>query len=184
AEATLAPVELVAYHGEHIVVGGPARSGRTTALATIGGVSRAGGARLIGVATPRSPLATLVELDEVVTPDQLKDLEIPVGSTPVVVLVDDADGFDDAGALPQLLGRDDVLIAAAGRTATLRKGYNHWTRALRESRVGVLLVPDVDLDGELLGAKLPRRSPVAMVPGRGYLVNGGEPTLAQIHLPT
>src|SRR3546814_20133679 len=98
-------------------------------LATIGAVSRAGGARLIGVATPRSPLATLVELDEVVTPDQLKDLEIPVGSTPVVVLVDDADSFDDAGALPHPPGRADVPIPAPDPTPTPRQAPHHRTRA-------------------------------------------------------
>ena len=45
----------------------------------------------------------------------------------------------------------------------------------------MLLRPDPDLDGDLLGARLPRRTPVAMgVPGRGYVVNSGDITLAQL----
>ena len=116
-------------------------------------------------------------------PSELATFDVPPGATPVVVLIDDADAIEDAGTIPGLLGRDDVLVVAAGRSATLRKGYNHWTRALRDARLGVLLTPDVDLDGELLGARLPRRSPVAMVPGRGYVVNGGEATLAQVAVP-
>jgi S-DNA-T family DNA segregation ATPase FtsK/SpoIIIE len=43
----------------------------------------------------------------------------------------------------------------------------------------VLLQPNVDYDGELLGVTLPRRSPVAMTVGRGYLANGGAVDLLQ-----
>ncbi|MCU1540303.1 MAG: cell division protein FtsK, partial [Arthrobacter sp.] len=70
-------------------------------------------------------------------------------------------------------------VIAAGRSADLRGLYSHWTKTLRKSRLGVLLQPDVDYDGELLGAVLPRRAPVALTAGRGYIAVGGQLALFQ-----
>ena len=102
---------------------------------------------------------------------------------PVLVLVDDADLVDDDdGALSGLLAarRPDLHVVAAGRNEALRTRYGHWTRAVRAGRAAVLLQPDLDLDGDLAGTTLPRRSIVALTPGRGYLVCGGELDLVQI----
>jgi S-DNA-T family DNA segregation ATPase FtsK/SpoIIIE len=73
-----------------------------------------------------------------------------------------------------------VHLVVAGRADALRAQYAHWTRAVRRSRLGVLLQPNPDVDGDLLGVQLPRRAPVAMVRGRGYVVNGGDVELAQL----
>ena len=103
-----------------------------------------------------------------------------------LVLVDDAESVDDAGGVLERLSTSDLpglLFVAAGRNDGIRTGYSHWTRPLRRSKLGVLLRPDVDLDGDILGASLPRRAPVAMVPGRGYVVNSGEAELIQVALP-
>jgi S-DNA-T family DNA segregation ATPase FtsK/SpoIIIE len=51
---------------------------------------------------------------------------------------------------------------------------------VRRSRVGLLFGPDPDLDGELLGVKLPRRQALAFVPGRAYLVQSGELDVVQL----
>ena len=37
----------------------------------------------------------------------------------------------------------------------------------------MLLQPNIDYDGDLLGGTLPRRAPVAVTVGRGYLSSGG-----------
>ena len=50
---------------------------------------------------------------------------------------------------------------------------------VRQSRSGLLLQPDLAADGDLLGVRLPRRVPVAMVPGRGFMVENGTATLVQ-----
>ena len=71
-------------------------------------------------------------------------------------------------------------VVAAGRADVLRGLYHHWTRTVRRSRLGVLLRPDVDLDGELLGVTLPRRSSAPWVDGRGYLVVDGTASLVQV----
>jgi len=40
--------------------------------------------------------------------------------------------------------------------------------------VGLLLRPQIDYDGDLVGTTLPRRAPVQMTVGRGYLAHNGE----------
>jgi S-DNA-T family DNA segregation ATPase FtsK/SpoIIIE len=88
-----------------------------------------------------------------------------------VVIVDDADSVDDAGHLERLLvaGPPRVHVVASARADRLRAAYRHWTTEVRRSRIGVLLRPD-DVDGELLGVRLPRGHALARVAGRGYLV--------------
>jgi S-DNA-T family DNA segregation ATPase FtsK/SpoIIIE len=74
-------------------------------------------------------------------------------------------------------------VVAAGRTDVVRSLYGHWTAAVRRCRLGVLLQPDLDVDGDVLGTVLPRRQPVAAVPGRGHLVVDGRPELVQLAVP-
>ena len=45
-------------------------------------------------------------------------------------------------------------LIVAGRNNDLRTLYSHWTGQIRKSRLGVLLVPDVDYDGDLLGVRV------------------------------
>ncbi len=100
-----------------------------------------------------------------------------------MLLVDDAESFDDGdGALAGLLSSPapGLHLIAAGRSDTLRSLYGHWTTVLRRSKTGLLLRPDVDLDGDLLGTTLPRRAPVRLGTGRGYLVHDGELDLVQV----
>ncbi|WP_185711391.1 hypothetical protein [Arachnia propionica] len=66
----------------------------------------------------------------------------------------------------------------------MRGLYNHWTKTLRKSRCGVLLQPNVDFDGEILGAQLPRRAPVRISTGRGYACSGGTVELIQAIQPS
>ena len=95
-----------------------------------------------------------------------------------MLLVDDAEQFDDTDqAIAGLLAArpTDLLVVAAGRSDDLRALYSHWTKTVRKSRCGVLLQPNVDFDGDLLGAALP-----APGPGRGdrrprLPVRGGQP---------
>jgi len=195
AERNLSAAGLVIYDGEHALVTGPARSGRSTALLTVAAACRAGGrdVRVIAVAGPRSPLAARgASVDEVVAPAAVGDKLLPLvedagaAGRLALVLVDDAESVDDSGGVLERLSTSDLpglLFVAAGRNDGIRTGYSHWTRPLRRSKLGVLLRPDVDLDGDILGASLPRRAPVAMVPGRGYVVNSGEAELIQVALP-
>lgn len=54
---------------------------------------------------------------------------------------------------------------------------------LRKTKCGILLQPNVDMDGDLLGAKLPRKAPVELTQGRGYAVSNGTVQLIQAVQP-
>lgn len=179
-ESDLTAGVLEAYDGEHLLIAGPARSGKSTVLLALAETLRAGAhaeggdLAIWGVCGRRSPLAD-AHLERTAVGDQglaalLASARLHAG--PLVLLVDDAEAFDDADdAFAGLLsGRQaDLHVVAAGRSDELRGLCSHWTRTVRKSRCGVLLQPNVDLDGELLGVTLPRRAPVALTPGRGYL---------------
>ena len=194
AEADLAPAFLEVYEGEHVLVAGPARSGKSSLLLAIAQALRttpdaATPVTVWGVCGRRSPLAT-ADLDRVVVgADEIPALvaSVRLERGPVVILVDDAESFDDTDqSLASLLTmtQQHVLVIAAGRSADLRAQYSGWTKTLRKSRCGVLLQPDVDYDGDLLGVTLPRRAPVAVTTGRGYACVAGAARFVQAAGPS
>ena len=177
-ESDLGTAEIDVYEGEHVLVTGPARSGKSTLLLGLAEVVRGSGTAVWGVCGRRSPLP-LAGLDRCAVGEEdaaalLAAARVHKGT--LVVLVDDAEQFaDNDQAFAGLLSArtSDLLVVAAGRSDDLRSMYSHWTKAIRKARCGVLLQPNVDYDGELLGVNLPRRAPVAVTPGRGYVVSGG-----------
>jgi len=138
----LGPVGLVIYPGEHVLVAGPARSGKSTALRTIvHAVREADAAATVAlVAGPRSPLPGDPLFDHVVAAAELGGLveRVEPGASPFLVVIDDAEAVDDSGALADLLVSDraGLLVVAAGRNDVLRGTYGHWTRVLRRSKFG------------------------------------------------
>lgn len=181
ADDDLAPAHLELHEGDHLVVAGPARSGRTAALrllAAAHAAARPGGSpalyvpgRCRGDGVP-GPWRTV----------PAGDLAAVVGDAwPPLVLVDDADLVADPdGALARLVDGGRTTVVAAGRPDALRSLYGHWTQRVRRDRRGVLLQPTGDLDGDVLGIALPRRVPTGLPPGRGYLVRDGRADLVQL----
>jgi len=177
------------YPGEHALIAGPARSGRTNTLAALAQACAELYPQLpiYGVALRRSSLAELPGLSgRATTAEQLTELvsALRTGGNPALLLVDDADAVDDSGrALVDLVGDPDgrVHVVAAGRADGLR-ALGHWTAAVRGSRNGLLLQPDLNLDGGLFGVALPRRPPPPARPGCGYLVSAGAFGLIQAAL--
>jgi S-DNA-T family DNA segregation ATPase FtsK/SpoIIIE len=175
---TLGATALRLYEQEHALIAGPQRSGRSTALCTIARqvTAAAGSPAVVAYAPRRSPLRELPGLTALVT--EYGDLEAALAPHPgpTLLLVDDADTEDDdLGVLDRWLsaaGPGHHLVAA-GRADALRRAYGHWTQRARDSRCGILLVPDHDLDGDLLGTTLPRHDRLAPLAGRGYLVTDG-----------
>jgi S-DNA-T family DNA segregation ATPase FtsK/SpoIIIE len=185
--------------GRHFLVIGPYRSGRSTALQTIAESLRRGSPELeLHLLAPRrSPLSELPfwtsvargaeECDEAAA--RLQRAVDPRGGEsgePRVVVIDDGEELAEslgAAGLEAVVrrGRDAGLcvVAAAERQAAQR-AFSGWLRELRKEEYGLLLDPDTDVDGDILGARLPRRTNPVFPPGRGYLVERGLVELVQV----
>jgi S-DNA-T family DNA segregation ATPase FtsK/SpoIIIE len=187
SDAGLAVARLVVAPGGHALVAGPPRSGRTTALATIAAAAVAAGHRAVLVA-PGTDLPAAASTAPGVAIRHVDDPDLAAlidGGGPIVVLVDDVERIDPGH--PVLAGivadrRGDRHVVAAGRSDRIRSLYAHWVQEVRVDRCGILLRPDPDLDGDLLGVRLPHRPPVPPAPGRGWLA--GKPDgFVQVALP-
>jgi DNA segregation ATPase FtsK/SpoIIIE, S-DNA-T family len=176
ADADLQPAPLVLHGGDHVLVMGRARTGRSSALAVIAGtIRRAVPDAVIGaVAFRPSPVRDLA--DVIAT----NAIELGRMAEASVVLVDDAELVTDDGTLAAVLIGADRHLVAAVHPDVLRSTYGHWAHAVRRSRLGVVLQPDLDVDGDLLGTVLPRRQVVPARPGCGYLVVDGRAELVQL----
>jgi S-DNA-T family DNA segregation ATPase FtsK/SpoIIIE len=182
-DSNLAPAALKLYEHEHALIAGPPRSGRSSALVAIAATVLAGaglaGAKpptVVAFAPRRSPLRELPAPVVVCTDYAQLDRTLEPISGRTLLLVDDADTVNDAlGVLDRWITKTVAgrHMIAAGRNDGIRRQYGMWTQKVRDGRCGVLLVPDHDLDGDLLGVALPRQHRMAPAPGRGYLVSDG-----------
>ena len=196
--ATLGAAVIDVPDGEHAIILGPARSGRSTALIRVIAAWRAAhpdGAVFVRCPRRTSPvLAWLVAAapDVVVAEDDAAIVEalgvddpVRVGrpGRHVLIAIDDAERVDDLnGALLALVSarHAEVMVVAAGRPDTLRTMYGHWTAVVRRSRLGIVMTKGGENDGELLGELLPRRIPVGARPGLAWLFDANGRRLIQV----
>ncbi len=175
-DLSLSPLRL--HRGEHALILGPARSGRTNALAAVAAVC---GERCVIVGEgPRSEneLAARAGCD----PVGAESLAEVVSSGPMVVLIDDClNVADPDGQLAALVASPPpgVHIVASARPDRYRSAYGHWAAEIRSSRVGILLKPD-PIDGDLLGVTLPARLELPNIAGRGVMVADSEFEVVQV----
>jgi S-DNA-T family DNA segregation ATPase FtsK/SpoIIIE len=180
---TLQPARLVVVDGEHILVAGPARSGRSTALARLAAAwSDAcpdGEICVLGTTGARAAGGTIAGTRRVESAGEVEDGD----ERPRLLLIDDAERVDDPGGSLAALAasrRQGVLVAAAGRPESLRPMYGHWTAIVRRSRLGLLLSACAETDGDLLGELLPRHPPLPPRSGLAWLIGSGPRALVQI----
>jgi S-DNA-T family DNA segregation ATPase FtsK/SpoIIIE len=174
----LDPVEVdLAAAAPGLLVGGPAGSGRSSALLAVAHDLAGSGLPVVAVAPRRSPLRALPGC--VTASDGAVELERQLGDGRCVLLVDDAELLVDSG-LAHVLERAvreardaGTLVVAAGTTEELVTGYRGFVVELRKSRTGVLLSPQSAADGDLLGVRLSRSTGGPVRPGRGLLVRRG-----------
>jgi S-DNA-T family DNA segregation ATPase FtsK/SpoIIIE len=177
--------EALALHlpdDEHVLVVGGARAGRSNTLNRLADAwHEAHPHGWIGAILPRRSSTVVAHhmAADVTLLDALPD------SDPALLLVDDAEAVDDPGGRLAALAagaRPGTCIVAAGRPDALRQLYGHWTTVVRRSRIGVVHTGGSELDGDLLGAVLPRRTPVPARPGLAWLVSDGRVHLLQVAL--
>ena len=181
--------------GPGFLIAGPPRSGRSTALATIGSQLRIGGWHVLAVTTRASPAVAFA--------NAAFDADDPAFEAAVdrtgrlAVLVDDAELVADsvAGVVLDRLARGardaGRLLIVAGTTEELAVGFRGFAATARKSRAGLLLSPRGPYDGEVLGIRLPNgvagaaaAGPAAgPAAGCGLVVVGGTATPLQVALP-
>lgn len=171
------------------VIGGPAKSGRSTVLLNFARSYLAQGVRLV-IAAPRpSPLRELEGQDGVlqvftgrdIDEDELEEVIKPATpEQPIVVLVDDAEVLDDCDAedvfkrILQSGVEDGLAFVIAGDEEEICDGFSGWQVDAKKARRGVLLSPQETSSGELIGIRTTRSmvgGPIA--PGKGMLHLGG-----------
>ena len=171
ATAFLAPAD-----GGHVIVAGPARSGRTNTLRLMAAHAARQGWSVVVIARRggewhHGPVLVL-------SPHDSEALSAAASQERVVVLVDDVDPTAASPVLAALVAdrRPGRHVVVAGRNDLLRATFRGWIREAAADRCGVLLQPDPDLDGDLLGVRLTRTAVGSgtHLPGRAHVV-GLEP---------
>ena len=175
----------------NIFVAGPNRSGRSQTLATLVAGLRAStpDAGFVLIA-PRKSLLTALDCwtSTASRPDDCDALAEELAATiddraddspPLVIVVDDATELTDTEAdssLERLARRGKevgIYVIASAESSLARRAYGGLVSELRRDRNGVILQPDVDLDGDLLNVKIPRARQGFWVQGRGVVASAG-----------
>jgi len=177
--------------GPAFVIGGPAGSGKSSALMTIARWLGRVGAATVVLAPARSPLFALSGepgVVDVLRADQGDELTAVLAAhrSPLVVIADDAEMLHDSPMerpLCELMrphakpGTALVLAASATEMAGFFRGV---TVEARRNRCGLLLGGIGPVEGDLLGVRVARGGETR--PGRGLLVVRGRAQPVQVAL--
>lgn len=184
----LEPVGVRCEPGEHLLVVGAPRSGRSTVLDNVVRCWTQAGADRVAIvlrgrasvhsAAPEAPARSsgaVVVVGSVTDAVDAADRALADGCSPLLA-IDDADRVDDpTGRLAAVLASGTVGSVVTGRAEALRSAYGHWTTVVRRSRTGLVLGRLVGADADVLGVLVPRRVGVPDAPGRGWLIVDGVP---------
>ena len=174
-------------HGPGIVVAGPPKSGRSTALCTMATWLLGRGYEVALITPRRSPLRELAGRPGVLgsfTADDAVDAvkKAVAGAGRHVLLIDDLELLGNDSELAEWVTeyvgelRDSGnLVIGAGSVDDLDSMYRGPVVAMKKSRNGLLLRPTSTGQGDLLGVRLPRSVASGAGPvGRGLFVVGGQ----------
>lgn len=170
-------------------VNGPRKSGKTNALAVLSAGLRSQSTDLqVVLMSPRPSWLTELPgwFEVAVGPGACEDTATNIArwaedssresDLQLVLFVDDAEELFSGRASDRLdeaiaIARQPLrVIAACDSTAAIR-AFGGWFASVRRSKEGLLLVPDVKEDGDVLGVKLQGLPGEEFPPGRGYFVH-------------
>lgn len=178
------PVSWRTAGARRLLVCGPARSGRTTTLATLARqASRAGYPLAVvgGADLPSHP--DLEGCPRFGAEDRDALVALRQRHPDLAVVVDDADRLDDAPVtevLREIVRRVDAdrgLVMAVSTTQVATTQLRGLVAEIGRARTGILLQPTSRADGDALGLRVP---PLQRLPGRGYLVSDGRAEEVQV----
>ena len=181
---------LVAFEPGAFLVAGPPRSGKTTALDTLVATAPPCVKRIVVVSPRPSPLTEhRPGVDTAVGPTQAAELLTSLLRSPVeglLAIVDDLDLLADtepdrlvASLMGTTADNASMVVVSASADAA-RRVYDGALRDARGYKSGLLLQPDTDVDGDIVGTRLPRVVSPAWPPGRGFLVSQGTASLTHV----
>jgi S-DNA-T family DNA segregation ATPase FtsK/SpoIIIE len=176
------------------IIGGPAKSGRSTALLALARSVLDGGAEIVAICPRPSPLSALsgpgVRCVFSGVPSAADVTEaLGTGTGPLLVLVDDAEAVSRSEADEAITNAwkaaapGTMALAVAGAMEEMKTELKGVVAGARKSRTGLLFSPGA-LDGELVGIRLPRNLVGKAAAGRAILGRFGEPTVVQVPLAT
>ncbi|MFN2519001.1 MAG: FtsK/SpoIIIE domain-containing protein [Jatrophihabitantaceae bacterium] len=158
-----------------LLITGPPRSGRSSALCTLLVQAVRDGVGVVVAAPPRSPLIGAAEAHgiAVVGPDDSASVAELMGPLRTLLLVDDSESFLDTAAGDALSAAvraapAGLAASVAGNSDDLALTYRGVAAEVRRSRCALVLQPGPG-DGDLVGRRLPHRR-LAPTAGRGVLI--------------
>ncbi|HET7277214.1 MAG TPA: FtsK/SpoIIIE domain-containing protein [Dermatophilaceae bacterium] len=179
-------------HGRQVLIAGPARSGKSTALATLALAARRKGYHVAIVApngVERGSDRLAERAFDVVGSDEAARLSALCRDQPdLVVCVDDADQLLDTPAEAVLrafrgtLDRTSGAIICAANSVALASQFRGVAVEVSRHQTGLLLSPRTVADGDLLGIRVPRGT-ASHHPGRGFFACRGEAVEVQVARP-
>ena len=191
-DADLGPA-MVSFNSGGFVVAGPPRSGKSTALEALISAAPPSVSGVVVVAYHESAFTQSAPGRRVaVGPDDGERLlrEVLEGSEQDLVLaVDDLHEFahtDVELAFSDILRKARAqrwMVVASASAEAVRRAFDGALRDVRGNKSGILLQPDSEVDGDIVGLRLPRTINAAWPAGRGYLVTDGTFELCQVALP-
>lgn len=175
---------------QRLLVAGPARSGRSSALAVLARALASAGRHVLVLATPRSSLPGMTAGAgcTVLGPtDRDAFVSARRADPDLCVVVDDVERFDGtplAEALLEacgLLDGTDGLVVGSAELARAAAAFRGLVPELARDGHGLVLGAGSASDGDLLGARLD--GPFERRAGRGHLVRDGQAVPVQLVRP-
>ncbi|NLJ55012.1 MAG: hypothetical protein GX344_12910, partial [Intrasporangiaceae bacterium] len=159
---------------------------RTTALATVAEQAHRAGRTVCAVTDPTEDLYELTAgtAERIGWGDAESLIELRRAHPDLVVVADDVGRHLDSPCVPvleqiaDLVERDGGLITVAGESAGIGLRTRGVGSAVARGRTSIVLGRPTTVDGDLVGARLPRTRDA--VPGRGWLIADREVTPVQI----